>query len=84
MWSMIQDLVDSAKNALGLELPDLPQMPADLGSVAEGLGTAAEAGTGAVTEAVAGVSESASGAVEAGSQVVNDTVTEAGKLWPPS
>jgi hypothetical protein len=69
MWDVIKNAVTQAKDALGIELPELP---VDLGSLdTAGIGEAA-------TTAAEGVTASATGAVEDLTATAGEAVTDAG------
>jgi hypothetical protein len=69
MWDVIKNAVTQVKDALGIEIPELP---ADLGSLdTAGIGEA-------VTTAAEGVTASATGAVEDLTATAVEAVTAAG------
>ncbi len=76
MWDALKNVVTSAKEALGIELPELPGLPVDLAPLADAAtGTAAALGqtaTDALTEATDTVSTAAEAVTAA-----NDSIREA-------
>jgi hypothetical protein len=75
MWESIKNLITGAKDALGIELPELPV----------DLGAAGEAATGAaqqLSESAGGLVEGATAAAESAGQVLPDltnVLPEAGR-----